>query len=70
MNKEQYLKFIKDVRRTLEWVGENIEDEENALTIITWINKMAVKLKENLDKLEDFKKEFSEENKDENNISE
>lgn len=55
MNKEQYLSFIEDVQRTLQWIGDNIEDEENAVTLITWINKMAIKLKDNLDKLEELK---------------
>ena len=61
MNKEQYLSFIEDVQRTLQWIGDNIEDEENAVTLITWINKMAIKLKDNLDKLEELKNK--EENK-------
>ena len=63
MNKEQYLSFIEDVQRTLQWIGDNIEDEENAVTLITWINKMAIKLKDNLDKLEELKNK--EENKSE-----
>lgn len=63
MNKEQYLSFIEDVKRTLQWIGDNIEDEENAVTLITWINKMAIKLKDNLDKLEELKN--NEENKSE-----
>ena len=57
MDKEQYLSFIKDVQKTLDWIGNNIENEENAVTLITWINKMAIKLKDNLDKLEELKGE-------------
>ena len=63
MNKEQYLHFVEDVQRTIQWIADNIEDEENAVTLITWINKMAIKLKDNLNKLEELKN--NEENKSE-----
>lgn len=64
MNKEQYLSFIEDVKKTIQWIADNIEDEENALTLITWINKMSIKLKENLEKLEELKEKI--ENEEEN----
>lgn len=55
MNKEEYLSFIEDTQKTIQWIADNIDNEENAVTLITWINKMALKLKGNLDRLEELK---------------
>ena len=55
MDKEQYLNFIKDVTKTMNWVADNIEDAENATIIITWINKMADKFNQNFAALEALK---------------
>ena len=46
-------------KKTLKDLEEN---EENALTLITWINKMATKLDENFRKLEELKEKENESN--------
>ena len=55
MDKEQYLSFIKDTSKTLNWIAENIENPENATILITWINKMADKFNDNFMALETLK---------------
>ena len=42
MTKDDYLNFIDDTAKVINWIGENIENEDNAITLITWINKMTI----------------------------
>ena len=65
MDKEQFESFLEDTKKVIDWIADNIEDEENATTLITWINKMLIKLETNIKKLEELK-----ENINKNNISE
>ena len=60
MTKEDYLSFVDDTKKVLQWIGDNIENEENAVILITWINKMALKLEENFKKLEELKEQNNE----------
>lgn len=55
MTKDDYLNFIDDTTKVINWIGENIENEDNAITLITWINKMLLKLQINFERLEEEK---------------
>ena len=48
--------LAKEVKRTCQWVGDNIEDTEIATIIITWLQKMNKKVYDNVVALEELKK--------------
>jgi hypothetical protein len=52
--KEDYLEFIRDLEKVIDWVANNIETE-NATIIITWLIKMNKKLEKNLNNLIELK---------------
>lgn len=57
-NKEEYLKFIKDLQIVNNWIGNNEElDIESRTIIITWLLKMANQLEDNLNALIKIKEE-------------
>lgn len=47
--------FTKDLLKVVSTIPSLCEDSENATIIITWLLKMANKLKENQEKLEALK---------------